>query len=222
MKNLNLQTNKGIYLIIDPAAKPENELFDVLEKIGRYPIIALQVWDHFRPSQDGQKFIRKVCQLVRPHPFPVLVNNRWEWIKDTGSDGVHFDQIPENLKAIRKNLPEDTLFGITCNNDQDLINQAEEKGFDYLSFCSVFPSATANSCDLVSFETIRKTQKSSKLPLFLAGGINLQNLSKLNELSHSGIAVISGIMQAADPCKAIEAYLLKLQNTPSHENSHHQ
>ncbi|MBD3631105.1 thiamine phosphate synthase [Cyclobacterium sp.] len=211
MKKLNLQAKKGIYLIIDPADRPESECYGILEKLCRYPIIALQIWDHFRESQDSLKFIRRVCQVARPYPFPVLINNRWEWIKETGADGVHFDTIPENLEEIKEELPDKSIFGITCNNDQELIQQAEEKGFDYLSFCSLFPSKTANSCDIVSFKTILETEKKSRLPLFLAGGIDLYNLPRLNELSYSGVAVISGIMQAADPCKAMEEYLNQLQ-----------
>ncbi|WP_439484173.1 thiamine phosphate synthase [Cyclobacterium plantarum] len=211
MKKLNLQPQRGIYLIIDPADRPESECFSILEKLCRYPIIALQIWDHFRESQDRLKFIHRVCQLAQPYPFPVLINNRWEWIKETGADGVHFDTLPENLDGIKEALPDKSIFGITCNNDQELIDKAEEKGFDYLSFCSLFPSPTANSCDLVSFETIRETEKKSRLPLFLAGGIDLHNLPRLNELSYSGVAVISGIMQAADPCKAMEEYLNQLQ-----------
>lgn len=211
MKKLNLQLTKGIYLIIDPADRPENECYGILEKLCHYPIIALQVWDHFRESQDNLKFIRRVCQLARPYPFPVLINNRWDWIKETGADGVHFDTIPEKLDEIRKELPDKSILGITCNNDQELIDKATKKGFDYLSFCSLFPSQTANSCDLVSFKTIRETEKKARLPLFLAGGIDLQNLPRLNELSYSGVAVISGIMQAADPCKAMQEYLNQLQ-----------
>ncbi|SHN10328.1 thiamine-phosphate pyrophosphorylase [Cyclobacterium lianum] len=217
MKKLNLQQRKGIYLIIDPSSGPEKEIFRLMEELCRYPLMALQIWDHFRPDQDQIGFIRKICQITRHHPFPVLINNQWEWVAGTGLHGVHFDDLPEDLESIQQKLPENSLLGITCNNDLDFVRKAERKGFDYLSFCSVFPSPTANSCELVSFETIRETHKNCKLPFFLAGGIDLQNLSKLEDIPFSGIAVVSGIMQAENPGKAIENYLKKLEKISRNE-----
>ena len=74
----------------------------------------------------------------------------------------------------------------------------------------MFPSSTANSCDLVSFDNIKRVRTITNLPIFLAGGIKPENMEMLNELSYSGIAVVSGIMNAAQPAEALKMYHDKL------------
>lgn len=70
---------------------------------------------------------------------------------------------------------------------------------DYLSFCSMFPSVTANSCELVKIETVQAARAMTGMPIFLAGGITPDNLDRFSGTGMNGVAVISGIMNAEDP-----------------------
>ncbi|WP_162418662.1 thiamine phosphate synthase [Cyclobacterium roseum] len=219
MKRLNLSSERGIYLVLDPQAKSEKELFQDLKGVFQYPLIALQIWDHFSPEQDARKFIENVCELAKPYPFPVLINNSWEWVSKTALDGVHFDQIPANFTPIRQRLPENTVLGLTCTNDLSLLQKAAANGFDYISFCSVFPSPNAEACELVSKDTLRKAADSSHLPFFLAGGIRPENLNELDAIPHRGLALISGIMGQANPAKAMEQFSYLLKTKKSNEVS---
>src|SRR5690606_14732905 len=86
------------------------------------------------------------------------------------------------------------------------VRWAAENEIDYLSFCSMFPSSTANSCELVDFETVRSARSIFQKPIFLAEGLKHGNLGKLEGLLYDGIALISGIMSADDPAGAIRKY----------------
>ena len=90
---------------------------------------------------------------------------------------------------------------------------ADDHALDYISFCSMFPSSTANSCELVSFETVRQARLITSLPIFLAGGIRPGNIEALKELDYSGIAVVSGVMSANNPAEAINLYHEKLNQS---------
>lgn len=104
--------------------------------------------------------------------------------------------------------------GITVNNDLSLVQWANDNSFDYISFCSIFPSTTSNSCQLVKFETITKARTITQMPIFLAGGIQPENIYQLNNLDYDGVAVVSGIMSADDPFEKANKYLneLKINN----------
>lgn len=203
---------KGIYLVIDPSM-PEVTLLDKLERIVTGSIAALQIWDNFHENDPSLALIDTICTLCHAHDVPVFLNNRWEYICKTQADGVHFDEIPADFDEIRKALPATTLFGLTCNNNLEDIKWAEARGLDYISFCSVFPSGTSNSCELVQFDTIQKASEITSMPIFLAGGIRPDNLDKLSGLPFSGIAVVSGIMSAEDPQQAFIQYNNKLNST---------
>lgn len=209
MTESKLTIASGIYLVIDPSMD-EKVLLDKLDIIQNEKIVAVQLWDNFRENQPIEKLIQKICDLCSATNIPVLINNKWEYLMNTSLNGVHFDHIPENFATIKAKVNKPFISGLTCNNDLSQVHWAAANQLDYISFCSMFPSTTANSCELVNFETVREAKSIFRKPVFLAGGIKPQNIHKLNELNYNGIAVVSGIMNAENPIKSIHEYYKKL------------
>lgn len=200
---------KGIYLVVDPSME-EKILLERLKQALQEKIVAVQIWDNFNTEEEILLLTNKICELCHASEVPVLINNRWELMADAALDGVHFDEIPEDISKIRGKFRKQFLSGLTCNNDLKCLEWAEKHQFDYISFCSIFPSTTSNSCELVDFDTIRKAKERSSLPIFLAGGISPENIEKLNYLNYEGVAVVSGIMNADNPGEAVQNYMKKL------------
>ncbi len=189
----------------------ESVLLNKIKLCLKEELTALQIWDNFSAGQNIIKLVKDICKLAHAKNIPVLINNKWEFLKDSKLDGVHFDHIPENYKAIKEIIKRPFISGLTCNNDLSFVHWANLHQIDYISFCSVFPSDTSNSCELVNFEIIRESRKISSLPIFLAGGIKPENLNQLNELEYTGIAVIAGIMNSNKPDESIKKYRKKLK-----------
>ncbi|MCW3168547.1 thiamine phosphate synthase [Chryseobacterium sp. 09-1422] len=208
MRKLTIQSR--IYLIIDPSMDQEI-LFSKFNLIVQEKIAAIQIWDHFKDNQNLEELLLKIYAKTSLHKIPLLINNRWEILKQIPLDGIHFDEIPENFNQIKKEINRDFITGITCNNDLATIEYAEEHHFDYISFCSMFPSQTANSCELVSFETVQKAKSIFSGKIFLAGGIDLNTIENLDKLDYDGIAVVSGIMSADNPSETIKEYQQKIK-----------
>lgn len=208
MKRQTIQS--GIYLIIDPSIEKEI-LFAKLNLIVKEKIAAIQVWDNFKEDQNIEELLLKIYERSSANNIPVIINNRWELLKQSPLDGIHFDEIPENFNDIKKEINRDFIAGITCNNELSIIEYAEKHQFDYISFCSMFPSKTANSCELVDFETVQKAKNIFTGKLFLAGGIDLNNIKNLEELNYDGIAVVSGIMSVENPSETIKEYHQKIK-----------
>lgn len=208
MKRQTIQS--GIYLIIDPSMEKEI-LFAKLNLIVKEKIAAIQVWDNFKEDQNIEELLLKIYERSSANNIPVIINNRWELLKQSPLDGIHFDEIPENFNDIKKEINRDFIAGITCNNELSIIEYAEKHQFDYISFCSMFPSQTANSCELVDFETVQKAKNIFSGKIFLAGGINLNNIENLSQVNYDGIAVVSGIMSAENPSENIKMYHQKIK-----------
>lgn len=200
----------GLYLIVDPAAN-RDKLLKTLSAIVREKIAAVQVWDNFCPGESPVELIKEILHYCHPQNIPVLVNNQWELLREIELDGVHFDNKQDCILYLKQALNREVITGITCGNDLSVVKWADENGMDYISFCSMFPSSTANSCELVTFDTIRKAKEMTRLPIFLAGGISPFNLHKLDELNYSGIAVVSGIMNAAEPLTELKEYQKRIK-----------
>ncbi len=201
----------GIYLVVDPSME-EKILLKKLKAIVKEEIAAVQIWDNFKHEQDVRQFINSICEICHPEDIPVLINNQWELLLNSTLDGVHFDYMPSNYDRIRKDVGRNFISGITLNNDLSLVKEVELQRMDYLSFCSVFSSSTSNSCDLVSFDTIKACKEMTNIPVFLAGGIKPENMQQLKTLSFEGVAVVSGIMSSDDPAGAVKKYINQLKN----------
>lgn len=199
----------GIYLILDPAMD-KILLLDKLKILIYEEIIAVQIWDNFKLGVNELDLIQEIVQICHSQNIPVFINNRWEFLASTQLDGVHLDKIPQDFFEIKNACKIETMWGITCNNDIGVVQWAADNEFDYISFCSMFPSSTANSCDLVRFDIIQEASRISTIPIFLAGGIKPENVSLLNELPYSGIVLVSGVMNEEQPQKAIKKYLNKI------------
>lgn len=199
----------GLYLIVDPSLN-QTELLEKLELALYGGVSMVQIWDHWSAEINKEEVIRLICNLCQNYNVPVLINNEWELINRLPLDGVHFDKAPDNLDEIKSKIQKPVLIGITCNNELTTIRWAEEQQIDYISFCSIFPSSTSTSCELVDFKTIEEAKRITNIPLYLAGGIQEANLHLLKDVDYDGIALVSGIMSAVNPEKVTQKYITEI------------
>lgn len=200
-----MKWNGSLYLIVDPVPGLKLVLPKIKDALdGGVDII--QIWDHWNTQHPAEEFIIKVCSLAHDFGVPVIINTHWEWLENLPLDGVHFDEIPGNLTAIKKKIRRPFYVGITCGNSRDQIDWAIENGADYISFCSMFPSSTSNSCDLVDHDVVKRVSASTNIPIFVAGGITPQNLPALFALGINGVAAVSSIMDAPDTKAAAHGF----------------
>lgn len=201
----------GVYLVVDPAM----EITLLLAKLtaaleGGVKIV--QIWNHWKEETDRLACIEAICEACKPYQVPVLINEDWKLLTLTPSlQGVHFDRIRKDYQAIKNEIGRKFLTGITCSNDLSNVYWAVENRFDYISFCSMFPSASAESCELVTPSTIKKARAIADIPVFVAGGITPDNIASLKKTVHfNGVAVISGILNNNNPKQQTEQYIQAL------------
>ncbi|MEC3880101.1 thiamine phosphate synthase [Parapedobacter sp. 10938] len=197
----------GIYLVVDPAMD-KLELYDKVDAVlaEAESIAALQIWDHFDKEEDVPALVEGLCKRCHAHNVPVFINNQWPYLADTPLDGVHFDAIPTDFGIVQAAVSRPFRYGITCTNDMASVHWAHAHQADYISFCSMFPSSTTESCEIVTPASVRRARAIYGGPVFLAGGIRPDNVAELRNLRYSGIAVVSGIMGSDSPAEAIRHY----------------
>ena len=204
----------GLYLVVDPVM----ELNGLLQAIGKAihgGIDVLQVWNNWRDGQDKAQVVEAICSVAHRHDLPVIINEEWELMLTTPADGVHFDSVPPDINMIRQKVGRPILCGLTCGNDLGRVQWAEENGLTYISFCSLFPSPSAGVCEIVKKEVVQQARQLTSLPIFLAGGITLENVDELADTGMNGIALISAIMKAPDPQWVAQAFKNKLEKSKS-------
>lgn len=203
----------GLYLVLDPSMAREI-LFLRLKAALEGGVQLLQIWNNWSEDFDQMKkraLINDVVDLAKQFVVPVLINEEWELLQDSALSGVHFDQVPADYASIKNTLSAQAIVGITCGNDLKVVEWADRQGLDYISFCAMFPSASAGVCEIVSPETVKQAGLLTDLPLFVSGGITPENITELKELDIAGVAVISGILSHSDPKQAALTYSNQLK-----------
>lgn len=203
MKNKNIR--KGVYIVIDPAMD-KNLLMRRIGQLINEDLAAIQIWDNFENTTSISETVADIIYMYKDSRVPILINNRWELLKEFDLDGVHFDTIPQDWEDVNNKVGRNFIKGVTLTNDLEIAKKAEALKFDYLSFCSLFPSETSTSCELVEINTIQKCKELTTLPIFLSGGITTQNMQKLQSIDFDGVAVVSGIMNEDDTLNTWKEY----------------
>lgn len=202
----------GLYLVAD-AAMEEAVLYEKIGKALDAGISAVQFFNVVKEGPGMAKKIDALCDAAHRYGVPVLVTDEWALLEQTGIDGVHFEAIPDDYEGILERTGRNFIRGITCSNDLSVIGWADRQNFDYISFCSMFPTASAPSCEIVSPEVVVRAREMTGLPIFLAGGIVPENTGQLQGLPFDGLAVISGIMAAEDVTIATQRYLTAMRKS---------
>lgn len=196
--------SRKIYIVADPSAGP-GKLLEKLKGINSEQVFAVQIWNNFPEKAGRLSLIKAVFELCNSKGIPLFINENLDLIGETCFDGFHLDEPVEDFQNLKESRP-DLQWGLTCNNEPKYLQWAQKESFDYISFCSVFPSKTSNSCDLVTPESIRNAITYFQGDVFLAGGINKQSIEKLEGLPFDGIALVSAVMDAPEPAEALSNF----------------
>jgi thiamine-phosphate pyrophosphorylase len=196
---------QGLCLVVDSSV-PRSGLLDIVEKALKGGVDLLQLWKPRRNSLKMRELARELLNLANDYGVPLIINNDIELAKDVEADGVHFDGYDVTPSDARKALNEQSIVGYTVGNELKWIKWAETVGADYVSFCSVFPSASANQCEIIPLGAIRSAKSVARIPVFASGGITLSNVHLVLEAGVDGIAVISAILKASDPRQAAKSF----------------
>ncbi|WNR44009.1 thiamine phosphate synthase [Paenibacillus roseipurpureus] len=87
----------------------------------------------------------------------------------------------------------------------------EEEGVDYLIFGHVFETNSKQGVSPRGLDVLREVVNHVNIPVIAIGGMTPARVKSVVEAGAAGIAVMSGIWDAADPLGAVRAYQQELQ-----------
>jgi len=181
-------------------AEQLNHLETVLE--------AGQKWIQFRfksaTTTELYKTALKAKELCDHFTAQLIINDHIELAKDLDATGVHLGLCDKSIEIARNSLGKNKIIGGTAHNFHEVIQRSKE-GCDYIGLGPYrFTYTKENLSPILGLEGIRNIMnKSFNLPnlppVFAIGGIQLNDISLLQETNIYGVAV-SGLIQD-DPNK---------------------
>ena len=148
-----------------------------------------------------RKAAKRLMPICHAHETPFILNDSLEIALELQADGVHLGQediAGTSVKAIRKQMPDEMVLGITCHASSHLAMEAGEQGADYVAFGAFYPTTSKPKEKLEKWgtpttELLEMWTKGSTLPCVAIGGITPDNCAPLIQSGADFIAAITGI-----------------------------
>lgn len=146
--------------------------------------------------------LRAVCN---ESGVPFLVNDDPVFARRVAADGVHLGRGDPSPRIARALLGPRAIVGVTVYGKPKEEEAAVAAGADYLAVGPFFPSPTKPEEPILPLDVLDAVVHRSKRPVFAIGGITADRAAVLGRHGIAGVAVVSAIMDAADPRGATEA-----------------
>ena len=167
-----------IYLILDRPGYGNFTLKQIIRLVSTAKIGLLQLRDKTSSRQEVLKFACKLAKHLVLTKTLFIINDYADVASACGADGVHLGQGDISLKQARKILGKDKLIGISCHNLSQAL-KAQKAGADYLGIGPVFATVTKPGGRGIGLEKAAALEAKIKIPYFVIGGINAENIGKV-------------------------------------------
>ena len=198
-----------LYAVTDRMWLGDRSLAEDVEKALKGGITLLQLREK---SMDDAAFLeeaKKIQKLCKAYSVPFIINDNVSVALACNADGVHVGQSDMQARAVREQIGEDKLIGVSVQTVEQA-KLAQAQGADYLGVGAVFSTATKKDADAVAYETVKAIAQAVSIPICAIGGINADNIKALSGSGIDGVAIVSAIFGAKDIEKTTK--MLKAQS----------
>lgn len=199
MKRKNI--DYSLYLVTDRGLLAGKNLAETVEQAILGGVTLVQIREKACSTLTFYQEALKVREITLKYNIPLIVNDRLDIALAVDADGLHIGQADLPLTIARKILGPDKIIGVSAANLAEALT-AEAAGADYLGVGAVFPTTTKDDADSVGLAELKRIKGAVTIPVVAIGGIQSENIEKVKVSGADGVAVVSAIIAAADPCCA--------------------
>jgi thiamine-phosphate pyrophosphorylase len=200
-----------LYLISDRQQTGGRRLSTVVEGALRGGVRAVQLREKDLSSKELYELAYDLRKLTRRYKARLIINDRADVALAVDADGVHLGNSSLPIYRVRALVGPNKLIGVSCHNQLNVIT-AKEKGADFVTFGPVYytPSKTIYG-EPVGLAALKNVAEMGTIPVFALGGIKQNTIPDVLAQGAFGIAMVSGIIAAADPEQETRAILRTIE-----------
>jgi thiazole tautomerase (transcriptional regulator TenI) len=150
-------------------------------------------------------------------PQRIVVNDRADVAVAAGVRGAHLAWHSLDVREVKRLFPQ-LRVGKSVHDEAEAV-QAEAEGADYVLFGHIFATASKPGLPARGLAALQSLASRVKVPVIAIGGVTPERVPAVLQAGAAGVAVMSGIMKAADPVSAAQAYHDVLHTGDLHERA---
>jgi thiazole tautomerase (transcriptional regulator TenI) len=189
---------------------------DVLVKIAAniHPYITML---HIREKAKSAKEVSHIIERLQKAGVPaskIIVNDRVDVALCTGVNGVQLTHHSLDVSQVRRALPEMKI-GCSVHSVSEA-QYAEQNGADFIMYGHIFKTSSKRNAEPRGLDQLQYVVDQTTIPVIAIGGITPENVRNVINTGASGIAVMSGILEAPSPLQAVKLYKQQLEVWDAH------
>ena len=162
---------------------------------------------HIREKTKTARELLEMVTLLTEKQVPlskIVINDRLDvaWMKRTKGIQLAHHSLP--VKWVKKEYP-CLRTGCSIHSAEEGI-QAQQEGADYVIFGHIFSTSSKPGKPPQGLVRLKNVAQRLAIPVIAIGGIQPFHVEEVLQCGAAGIAVRSGILEAADPLAAARAY----------------
>lgn len=181
-----------LYLIIDKKTCAHRSLADISSQAADSGVDIIQLRDKESPKEGILKSAWLIRRSLLGKKSIFIVNDHLDVAKIIDSDGLHLGQRDLSLKLARRILGKDKIIGISCRSLKQA-RLAQKQGADYIGVGPIFYTALKPGIKALGLGLIKKIKKSIRIPFFVLGGIDKNNIKDVQASGVRRIALCRAI-----------------------------
>lgn len=191
-----------LYLVTDQACTGGRTLTDVVAAAVQGGVTCVQLREKQLNSRDFLAQALALKTLLAPHQIPLVINDRIDIALACGAQGVHLGQSDMPVAQARQLLPPEVFIGWSVETMDDVARSASLP-VDYLGVSPIHATPTKTDTQPPwGLDGLRQVRAATALPLVAIGGIQARNARDILRAGADGLALVSALCAAADPCAA--------------------
>lgn len=192
-------------LLVTDRAQAQGDLIALVAAVLAGGLRWVSVREKDLPEAEQAALVRALRPIADAHGARLTLHGSAALAHSAGADGVHLPGGADPVAA-RALLGPEALIGLSVHGVAEAA-AADDAALDYLVAGPAFETASKPGYGpALGADGLRALRAASPLPLIAIGGIGAAQMSVCRAGGASGVAVMGGLMRAADP--AVEARAL--------------
>ena len=192
----------ALYLVTDRGLSLGRDLETVVLQAVKGGVTLVQLREK---DIDTREFIALGLRLkaaLAGSGVPLLINDRVDVALAVDADGVHIGQSDMPYGIARRLLGPDKIIGLSVETMEEVV-EANGLDVDYVAVSPVFATHTkTDTLTPFGYEGLERACRLTRHPVCGIGGMNADTVGRAIACGADGVAVVSAISSAPDPCLA--------------------
>ncbi len=195
-----------LYLVTDRVLAGPRGVAEVVRLALEGGVTLVQLREKTLAREPFVEEARRLKDICHARGVPLIVNDDVAVAREADTDGVHLGQSDASVAKARETLGPDAIIGLSVESVEQA-RAAAQLDIDYIAASPVFATPTkTDTASPLGLEGVLAIRRLTDKPLVAIGGINLDNAAEVLQAGADGLAVISAIMAAPDPCQAAREF----------------